>query len=555
MNVVAMNIVAILALLACSDKSGDTGAAIDSGGDGGDVRQTVGCEDRHAAFIAAVEADLAASDAPGVSAAVMEDGVVTCRIARGLRAADSTQPPGVDTLFQIGSTTKMFTAVALLQKVEEGALSLSDSLADAVPGSEFAYDETWNDAILLEHLLTHQGGFYDYIDPLASSDDDDLAGFHQDIFFPYLWLMNDPGVFWNYSNPNFDLAGLAAEIHDDRYYPDIMLEDVFGPLGMTRTVQRKTQVEADGDYALGVGYRYTSPTTVAYGPVPMDAVTDAAHGRPAGTSTWSTPAEVLLMARFLMEGDPAVLSDALRQEMVRGHVPFLNTPDDARYGYGVMNFPGIQFSDTDYRALELWSHGGNTNSYSSELWMVPDQGFAVSILSSAYLTDFSGSVIAALDSLADLPDPTTPPAYPWDSSRLDDHVGHYVDSYNVGSFDITREGDQLLVSAPDLDAAGLDYAAELYPLGTDVWLMEIDGAWYDLTFVRDDGDDRSRWIRNRLFVVTRAAAGASDQRITVRLPRGAALPPRPLVGPQPPAHAVTAPALSPSRSPAAEAAP
>jgi len=525
-----------------TDDTGATGGADDTGDTGAAVDPTmVGCDDHHAALIAAVEADLAKSDAPGVSVAVMEDGVVTCRFTRGTRAADSKEPPTVDTLFQIGSTTKMFTATALLQQVEAGELSLDDTLADAYPDSEFALDDTWNDQILLRHLLTHQGAFYDYVDLTASADDADLAAWHEDVFFPNIWLMNPPGVFWNYANPNFDIAGLIVEAHDDRWYPDVMKDDVFGPLGMTRTMQRKTEVEADGDYALGVGYYLTSATTAEYGAVPMDLVVDIASGRPAGVSTWTTPDQVLDMARFLMEGDSAVLSDTLREQMTTPQVPFLSTPDDAEYGFGVMVFPGLQLSADDYYELPVWSHGGNTNSYSSELYIVPDQGFAISILSTGYGTDFSGSVIAAFNSLVDLPAPVSPPEYPWDPDGLDANVGHYYDPYNVGSMDITRKGDQLYVSMPLLSRYGYDVTPELYPLGTDVWLIGIDGAWYDLTFIKGEGADQATWIRNRAFVTTRDAtekalrADPPTSRAAIdRVLRAARLSAHPIVGPRPP---------------------
>ncbi|RME21942.1 MAG: class A beta-lactamase-related serine hydrolase [Deltaproteobacteria bacterium] len=540
-----MTPILLTVLLACGKDGGDTGAtrnADDTGDTGTSIDPTmVGCEDRHATLIAAVEADLAKSDAPGVSVAVMEDGVVTCRFTRGTRAADSTEPPTVDTLFQIGSTTKMFTATALLQQVDAGELSLDDTLAEAYPDSEFALDETWNDQVLLRHLLTHQGAFYDYIDLEAGSDDADLAAWHEEVFFPNIWLMNPPGKFWNYSNPNFDIAGLIVEAHDSRWYPDIMRDDVFGPLGMTRTIQRKTEVEADGDYALGVGYYLTGSNTAEYGPVPMDLVPDIASGRPAGVSTWSTPDQVLAMARFLMEGDSAILSDALRQQVTSPQVPFLSTPDDAAYGFGVMVFPGVQLSADDYYELPVWSHGGNTNSYSSELYIVPDQGFAISILSSGYGTDFSGSVVAAFESLVDLPTPVAPPEYPWDPDGLDANVGHYTDPYNVGGMDITRKGDQLYVSMPLLDRYGFDVNPELYPLGTDVWLIEIDGAWYDLTFIEDEGSDVATWVRNRAFVTTRQAtdkvhrSGPPPSRAEIdRLLRAARLPTHPVVGPRPP---------------------
>jgi CubicO group peptidase (beta-lactamase class C family) len=510
-----------------TDTAGETGETGETG-DPTDTRVTDGCDASHEAFIAALEADLAANDAPGVTAALMEDGQLTCRVALGSKAADSDEPVGLDTLFQIGSTTKMFTAVALLQKVEDGTLGLEDTLAEAYPNSEFALDETWNDAIELEHLLTHQGGFYDYVESDASSDDADLAGWHADTFFPNLWLMNDPGQFWNYANPNFTIAGLVAEHHDERSYPDVMLEDVFAPLGMSRTMQRKSEVQADGDFAEGTGY-YLSGGGHAYGAVPIEDVPDPAAGRPAGVSTWSTPAQMMEMARFLIDGDAAILDDSLRQDMTREQVS-LGYGTGGAYGYGVMTYPGFQASQTTYYELPLWEHGGNTSSYSSAYYIVPEQSFAVSILSSGYGTDFSGSVLAALTTLTELPDPVDPPEYEWDPERLDLHVGTYSDDYNVGTMNITRQDDTLYIEMPLLDQYGYSVEPELYTMSSDLFYVSIDGSYYDLTFIGDEDGSSSRWVRNRAFVGTRQVeqlrASATPEQVerTLKLARLPELP-------------------------------
>lgn len=461
-----------------------------------------GCDASHDAFVEALLADLEASDAPGVTAAVMEDGVTTCRVAIGTKSADGDEAVGLDTLFQIGSTTKMFTAMALLQKVEAGTLGLKDTLAEVYESSEFAYDETWNDAIQLEHLLTHQGGFYDYVDSTASSSDEALASWHEQVYFAELWLMNEPGAFWNYANPNFDVAGMVVEHHDERYYPDIMLEDVFAPLGMSRTMQRKSEVEADGDFAEGVGY-YIVGASYDYGAVGIDDVPDPAAGRPAGVSTWSTPEQMMEMARFLIDGDNAVLEDDKRQAMTEAQVS-LGYGNGTSYGYGVFVEPGFQASETAFYELPLWDHGGNTSSYSSEFWVVPEQSFAVSILSSGYVTDFSTSVLTALTTLIELPEASDPPEYDWDPNRLDLHTGTYTDAYNVGDIVITREGDELMIEMPLLDAYGYSVDPELYRVSSDLFYVLIDGAYYDLTFIGGVDETPSTWVRNRSFVGTRA---------------------------------------------------
>ena len=486
-----------------STANSDSGTPGDSGDTGIGLNTRVGCEPRHDTFISALQSDLDASDALGVSAAVMESGELTCRVALGRKWVEGDEAPDVDTLFQIGSTTKMFTAVALLQRVELGGLNLGDSLAQAYPDSEFALDDTWNDDVLLYHLLSHQGGFYDYFDWTSSEADSDLVDWHADVFFPYLWLMNEPGHFWNYSNPNFNLAGLIVQAADGtRMFPDIMVQDVFAPLGMVRTYQRKAEVEADGNFAEGFGYIMRSNGEADYTDVPIKNVPDLAAARPAGAGTWTTPSQMMEMARFLMYGDTAVLSDDARLSITVGHVPLLSTADDAKYGYGVIVYPGISLAD-GYHAVRTWDHGGNTLSYSSAFTLLPDYDFAVSVLSSGYGTDFSLSIATAVSTLvADLPPVVGEPEFSWEPDRLDLHVGTYDDAYNVGEMIITREGDTLLIEMPFLEELGYVVAPELVPISSDIWYLDLDGDAYDLTFI-GEGQGPSRWVRNRLFVGTR----------------------------------------------------
>jgi CubicO group peptidase (beta-lactamase class C family) len=459
-------------------------------------------DERFRDFVAALESDLASSEALGVSAAIYEEGEVVFSIALGQARHDDSKPVSTSTLFQTGSITKMLTATATLQAVESGRLKLEDTLADAYPNSEFAFDNSWNDSITMHHLLSHQGAFYDYIDMAASTDDADLAGWHEEIFFPYLWLMAPPGTFYNYSNPNFDVAGLVVEALDNgRYFPDIMAEDLFQPLGMDRTTMRLAEAITDGDYAESIGYTYDAAGNANYGDVAIENVLDLAHARPAGAGTWTTPEQLLSFAHFLLEGDAAVLEDGLRGLLYTPHVPLGYGFDETHYGYGLFVAPGYFTSETEYIEIPFWQHNGLTNSYSADMGILPEQKFAYTILTSGYGTNFSASAVAALALASDLPAPTAGPSYTFDPDRLDAHVGTYGDPFNVGDMVITREGDGLMIEMPLLtNKYGYNVNPNLYAMSSDVFYLDLDGVYYDLTFFSDDDPDSSRWVRNRYFV-------------------------------------------------------
>ena len=526
-------------LLALTMACGSDDVALPTDSDGNTDRDTdsdtaeptvteLGCEPRHEAFIQALEADLAASGAPGVSAAILEDGVVTCRVARGTKAFEGTEPVDVDTAFQLGSTTKMFTAIAALQQVDRGPHTRDATLAELYPEREFALDEGWNDALTLHHLLSNQGGLYDYIDWTRSSVDSDLKSWHDVVLFGQLWLMTPPGELWNYSNPNFTIAGLIVETQDPegRTYRQVMAEDVFAPLGMTRTVQGNDAAAELGNLASSHGLAIEGTTTVERA-IPWEESPDPAHARPAGANTWSTPHDVLLAARFLIEGDPEVLSDTLREQMVDRQADVPDQPT-AGYGYGVFVYEGFNLG-RPYYETPLWTHGGNTLSYTSQLFVLPEQGVAVSILSSGDGERFDNAVLQAL-SLAELPPPVAPPERTFDGSRLDLHVGTYEDAYNWGRMIVDRDEDGLVVEMPDLAELGVDVEPRLSTVTDATFVATLNGQSFPFTFVGEEGQPSE-------FMVSRSAVGTRTDAPQSLLPRDRelrrALPAAPRLGPGP----------------------
>ncbi|MDD5308830.1 MAG: serine hydrolase, partial [Deltaproteobacteria bacterium] len=494
---------------ACGSEGGsDADASTDTPGDGGADTDTTGDSDpRFDAFVEALRADLAASTAYGVSAAVMEDGVVTFAQAFGSKDPDLALPLTPGTLMQIGSTTKQMTAVALLRKVEDGLVSLDDTLEETLPEMEFTKDAAWDDQITLRHLLSHQGGLVDWTLGDVSSDDAALASYLYGAFAEQAYLMSPPGAFWNYSNPNFALAGLVTEALDTRPWPDIMRDDVFGPLGMPRTFARKTEVEADGDYALSYGLGLDDLTTGAVGPVSMDQMPDPAGDRPAGF-VWTTPTQMMAWARFIMDGDPDVLSDALRGEITTAQVDTLFGAGSMSYGYGMFVETGYYALNGEWYEMPVWEHGGATMSFSHVFYILPDSRFAVAICSSAYEADFSRSLDAAITTLVDLPEPTAAPKYEIDPAQFDRHVGTYTDPWNVGDMVITRQGDTLLADMPAMASYGYTVRPELEPLSSDIFYMYIDDTPYDITFIPLTAGGPSQYARNRAFVTTRVPDAA-----------------------------------------------
>jgi CubicO group peptidase (beta-lactamase class C family) len=197
------------------------------------------------ARIAAPDAERIQLGVPGASVALIEHGQMTFAHGFGTKGPNSKESVDANTLFRIGSMTKALTATALLGHVHSGKLGLDTKLTSVVP--DVAIDDRSDlSALTFRQLLSHQSGLFDYDVLSGPADDAALSRYlTSPDFASNEYFMDPPGSFYNYSNPNYDLAGLALERVGGVPYRKAMAERVFSPLGMTRTFFLPSEVIAD----------------------------------------------------------------------------------------------------------------------------------------------------------------------------------------------------------------------------------------------------------------------------------------------------------------------
>ena len=392
----------------------------------------------------------------------------------------------------------MQTAAAVLALEDQGRLSRDDSLSDLVPQLEMDLSPRATDATV-HQLLSHQGGFVDYTPIQGLPNDDDLFDHATTAFAELAYQMAPAGSFYNYSNPNFSLAGLVAEQVAGMPYVDVMREEVWGPLCMDRSFFAPSDVLNDGDYAVATSL---SPYTGQ----PMEVFPGSyqnAFSRPAGFA-WSNVLDMLHFAHFLLEGNPEVMGDELRAEMTLRQVDMLTWPETiASYGYGVIVLDGVTVNA--WREIEVWQHGGALAGYSADLYIVPDANVAIAVLANSDGAYFGNAVATVLDELVALPAPSAFPDARLDELVLEDYVGVWDDPFNVGRLTLSVEEDTLLVSAPALETYGVAYNPELRAFADDRFVFEVQGEGLELTFVPDESG-QLRWLRHRVFVAERSTA-------------------------------------------------
>jgi len=181
-----------------------------------------------------VESEMARQGIPGLTLGVYRDGQAILMKGYGFSNIEHDVPATPDTVMQSGSVGKTFTATLVMMLVEQGKLSLDDSVRSHLAG----LPQTWQ-AITIAHLLSHTSGIADY-------DGDELTGrdgpfdlrrdFTEEELVQKvskLPLEADPGKVWDYRNANYLLLGAVIRSVTGRFHGDVLQEDIFERLEMT----------------------------------------------------------------------------------------------------------------------------------------------------------------------------------------------------------------------------------------------------------------------------------------------------------------------------------
>jgi CubicO group peptidase (beta-lactamase class C family) len=304
--------------------------------------------------------ELKETNTPGATVAIVSGDRVIYAKGFGTSNVETGAPMMPNMLFRIGSTTKMFTAAALVTLAEDGKIKLDAPVGNYVKGLNPKISQ-----VTAHQLLTHTSGIIDEA-PMYGDHDDSAMGrtirsWKEDQLF------TEPGKIISYSNPGYWLAGFTVETIGGKAYADQMNESLFKPLGMTSTTFRPTVAMT---YPLAQGHNAAGKST----PVVVRPFADNAASWPAG----SMFTNVVDLSRFIiafMNGGKIdgrqVLSPAVIAKLSAPQVAIPSQPD-AKYGYGLMM--------SNYRGMRVVEHGGSRSGYGSVIKMVPEQRFAVIVL-------------------------------------------------------------------------------------------------------------------------------------------------------------------------------
>ena len=431
-------------------------------------------------------AERVAPGAPGCAVGVSRGDTVLYTHGYGIANLDYDIPVTPDTVFDVGSVTKQFTAASIVLLSLDGALSLDDDVRVHLPELP-----DYGDPITIRHLLHHTSGLRDYLNLMALAGREFCAPIsHQDIvelMARQRRLNSMPGERYRYSNTGYMLLATIVDRVAGRTYGEYAHERIFEPLGMTRSflyenperivTGRATGYAPDGDdgYRMVHNYRFAT----------------AGDGQ-----LYTTVGDLLRWSHALMSD--TVAGPQLGAAMLsRGT---LANGEALAYGTGL--------ALGEYRGLTTNGHGGSTWGFRAQVVRFPEDNLAVAVLcnredvnprrlaysvADIYLEDRVGPPPAAdpgQPRRSTRPPTTTAsvdpvePVEPVDMVGIDDYVGDFYSEELDVTYHLAIDGNALGVRIGRWPPLALESSGPDTVVGTQF------PAWtgprrVELTFTRD----------------------------------------------------------------------
>lgn len=317
-----------------------------------------GPEDKKAAAVDEVFADLSKPGSPGCALAVYSQGKIIYAKGYGLANLEENVPITPQSVFDIGSTSKQFTAASILLLQEQGKLSVSDDIRKFIPELP-----DYGEKITILHLLNHTSGLRDYLTLM------DLAGFNMDgvttdedalqIVIRQKALNFAPGSDWLYSNTGFFFLSVIVKRASGKSLREFAAENVFAPLGMIHTQFRDDHASLIPNRALAY-----DPREKASG-----YTLDVSYFEQTGDGAVHTSVEDLQKWDENSYSGQVGGKELPRALQEKGK---LNSGKVLDYAKGLFV--------KDYRGLAAVRHGGSWGGYRAELLRFPEQHWSVACL-------------------------------------------------------------------------------------------------------------------------------------------------------------------------------
>lgn len=321
-------------------------------------------EKKYAAAVQSLEAfiqhEMAAKELPALSIALVDDHKVVWSAGFGFANPSAKTPATAETVYRVGSVSKLFTDIAVMQLVEQGKIDLDAAVTNYLP--EFKPKNPFSKAITMRQLMAHRSGLVrepptgNYFDPTHPTLAETVASLNQ------TELVYAPETRIKYSNAAVATVGYALEKTQNEPFAAYVQRRVMEPLGMKRSGFLPTP-ELCKDLAVATMWTYHGRN--------FTAPTFELGMAPAG-SMYSTVNDLARFVSVLLADGKGILQPATLHQMF---TPQFAKPEQ-RQGFGI----GFQLGELQGR--KRIGHGGAIYGFATELAFLPEDKLGVVVIAS-----------------------------------------------------------------------------------------------------------------------------------------------------------------------------
>ncbi len=328
-----------------------------------------GGQEPYPGFDAYVAKSMKTLKLPGAAVAIVRNDSVIYLKGYGVLATGSPTPVNEQTLFEIGSSSKAFTATAVAMMVSDGKMAYDDLISKYLPDFRL-YDPTASAQVTMRDALVHRSGIgrgeLVWLDAGTS---------REDIMHRVRFLKPESSIRtkFSYQNIMYLVAGEAAGKAAGSTWDDLVQSRIFTPLGMSASVPTSRGVK---------GANVATPHAMDSDTASRRAPFIAENIAPAG-AILSNAQDMAQWLRFqlndgMVNGKRLVSSAALKET----HIPqMLLGAGLGANEQTLFNSYGMGWIVQDYRHELVWQHGGNTPGMTAAVGMMPEKKFGVVVLS------------------------------------------------------------------------------------------------------------------------------------------------------------------------------
>lgn len=379
-----------------------------------------------------------ALNSPGIAIGLTDRGSLLHVGEYGYANLDAQTPVQPHTLFEIGSISKAFTSIVLLQLQEQGLLNIDAPVTQYLPWFKVQSDY---EPITLRHLMSHTAG-------IIMGSDDSPSGFTEVWNLRYIRTTAPPGDMFHYSNSGYKTLGLIIQSVLNQSLAEILTSHILDPLGMTSTKPVITNTSRS-HLAIGYGAFYDDRPLPRGGKLAPATwfEADAADG-----SIASNAEDMCRYMRFLLNRGDGLLSRDSFDQLI---APVIATGDDLHGEYY-----GLGLSTRQIDGHQVLGHGGGMVGYTADLLCDLDAGLGVVVLTNGpgepeKISHFALRLLRSIQDHEELPPSfeLIPGGFP-----VEDYVGTYQSGEKTftltpinGELHLEFEGDSVVLESIDQD--------------------------------------------------------------------------------------------------------